>query len=216
MAQIEVGANNRPFFAVEQRGTVLFGSPLIPREGLHAATYPSGMAFDAVIEGQGVRDAPVHPGCSNCADVSVLVAETRQKRERVERSMVWIFSPIVLLLTATMLAIFMTVRHTVQPLEALAAQWNRESHASLRALPASDLPQELTPFSTALNDLLARIREMLVRERRFSAAAAHKLRTPLAALRLGLGRARRAPDLAATRAVLAELDISTDHTARMV
>ena len=42
------------------------------------------------------------------------------------------------------------------------------------------------------------------------------MRTPLAALRLGLDRARRAPDLAATRVVLSELDVSTDHTARMV
>jgi len=207
---------DRTFFAVEQHGQVLFGSPGIPHAGVHAAAYPSGEAFDAVIDGRGVRVASVHPGCSNCADVTVLVAETRLKRERVERSMVWIFSPIVLLLIATMLAIFMTVRRTVQPLEALAAQWNRESHESLRPLPAGDLPRELAPFSTALNDLLARIREMLVRERRFSAAAAHQLRTPLAALRLGLDRARRAPDLAATRAVLSELDISTDHTARMV
>ncbi len=207
---------DRTFFAVEERGNVIFGAPGIPHQGTHATAYPSGSAFDATIDGLRVRVAAVHPGCSNCAGVTVLVAETRLKRERVERSMLWIFSPIVLLLIVTMVAIFMTVRRTVQPLEALAARWNRESHESLRPLPAGELPRELTPFSTALNDLLARIREMLVRERRFSAAAAHQLRTPLAALRLGLDRARRAPDLAATRAVLAELDLSTDNTARMV
>jgi two-component system sensor histidine kinase TctE len=163
-----------------------------------------------------VRVASTRPTCTACGGVTVLVAETLLKRERVERSMLWIFSPMLLLLLATMAAILMTVRRTVQPLERLAAQRNRESHESLRAIPPGDLPRELTPFSTALNDLLARIRQMLVRERRFAATAAHQLRTPLAGLRLGLDRARRAPDLASTRAVLSELDASTDHTARMV
>jgi len=207
---------DRTFFAVEDDGRLLLGTAGIAHTGAREAGYPGGRAYDAEIGGRPVRVAATHPGCARCGGVTVLVAETLRKRERVERSMLWIFSPMLLLLLATMAAILMTVRRTVQPLERLAAQWNRESHESLRPIPAGDLPRELTPFSTALNDLLARIRQMLVRERRFAATAAHQLRTPLAALRLGLDRARRAPDLAATRAVLLELDVSTDHTARMV
>jgi two-component system sensor histidine kinase TctE len=163
-----------------------------------------------------VRVASASPNCTHCAGVTVLVAETSRKRERVQRSMLWIFSPMLLLLLATLLAIRMAVRRTVLPLQVLAAQWNRESHESLHPIAAGGLPRELTPFSTALNDLLERIRQMLVRERRFAATAAHQLRTPLAALRLGLDRARRSPDLASTRAILSELDHSTVHTARMV
>ena len=207
---------DKTFFAVENHRALLLGTAGIPHAGEREVVYPGGRAFDAEIGGRRVRVASARPSCTNCDGVTVLVAETLLKRERVERSMLWIFSPMVLLLLATMLAILMTVRRTVQPLESLAAQWNRESHESLRPIPAGDLPRELTPFSTALNDLLARIRQMLVRERRFAATAAHQLRTPLAALRLGLDRARRAPDLASTRAVLAELDVSTDHAARMV
>jgi two-component system sensor histidine kinase TctE len=207
---------DQTFFAVEKGGALLMGTAGIPHAGRHDITYPSGRAFDAEIGGRKVRVASARPSCTHCDDVTVLVAETLLKRERVERSMLWIFSPMVLLLLATMAAILMTVRRTVQPLERLAAQWNRESHESLDPIPTGDLPRELTPFSTALNDLLARIRRMLVRERRFAATAAHQLRTPLAALRLGLDRARRAPDLASARAVLSELDASTDHTARMV
>ncbi len=207
---------DQTFFSVEKDGAILLGTPGIPHVGTREIEYPSGRAFDAEIGGQRVRVASARPSCTNCDGVTVLVAETLLKRQRVERSMFWIFSPMALLLLATMAAILMTVRRTVQPLESLAAQWNRESHESLRPIPPGDLPRELIPFSTALNDLLARIRQMLVRERRFAATAAHQLRTPLAALRLGLDRARRAPDLAATRAVLLELDASTDHTARMV
>ncbi len=206
---------DRTFFAVEDDGRLLLGTAGIPHAGAGEVGYPGGRAFDAAIGGRPVRVAATRPGCAGCGGVTVLVAETLLKRERVERSMLWIFSPMLLLL-ATMAAILMTVRRTVQPRERLAAQWNRASHESLRPIPPGDLPRELTPFWTALNDLLARIRQMLVRERRFAATAAHQLRTPLAALRLGLNRVRRAPDLAATRAVLLELDVSTDHTARMV
>ena len=67
-----------------------------------------------------------------------------------------------------------------------------------------------------MNDLLSRIRAILVRERMFAAAAAHQLRTPLTALRLGLTRARNSPDLASTRAVLDEMAKVTEHTGRLV
>ena len=207
---------DRTFFSVESNGALLLGTAGIPKSGAHEIAYPSGHAFDGVVAGQQVRIASASPNCTHCDGVTVLVAETLRKRKRVQRSMLLLFSPLLLLLLATMLAIRMAVRRTVQPLESLAAQWNRESHESLRSIPAGGLPRELTPFSTALNDLLERIRQMLVRERRFAATAAHQLRTPLAALRLGLDRARRSPDLESTRAVLSELDHSTDRTARMV
>jgi two-component system sensor histidine kinase TctE len=120
------------------------------------------------------------------------------------------------MLVVTCTAIYVAVRSTVRPLEAIAERWNRQAHASLQAIPEDDLPYELSPFATALNDLLSRIREILVRERRFAAAAAHQLRTPLTALRLGMDRARNSPDLASARAVLDELKQVTDHTGRLV
>jgi two-component system sensor histidine kinase TctE len=215
-AMLEYDEIDRTYFAVEDAGRLLIGTPGIPETGEHEVAYASGRAYDAVVDGRPVRVAAVHPGCARCGGAVVLVAETRLKRERVERSIRLIFSPMILLLAATMAAILMTVRRTVQPLKDLADQWNRESHESLRPIPPGDLPHELSSFSTALNDLLARIRQMLVRERRFAATAAHQLRTPLAALRLGLDRARRAPDLESTRQVLREIDQSTDHTARLV
>ena len=207
---------DRTFYSVERGGQLLVGAAGIPHSGQHAESYGNGVAFDGVIDGVPVRVASAKAVCDRCGDVVVLVAETLLKRERTERSILWLFAPMVVLLLATSTAILMTVRRTVEPLKALAEHWNRESHESLREIPSGDLPRELAPFATALNDLLARIRQMLTRERRFAATAAHQLRTPLAALRLGLDRARRAPDLAATRAVLAELDASTEHAARMI
>ena len=49
--------------------------------------------------------------------------------------------------------------------------------------PTHDVPAELAPIATRLNDLLARLENAFARERRFSADVAHELRTPIAELR---------------------------------
>ena len=204
------------WFSVEDRGHVLIGSPGIPSSGFNAVTYADGRAFDAIYEGTQVRVAAVGAPCAGCEHVVVLVAETMLKRQRANRVVQWLLIPLGLMLVITCSAIYIAVRRTVRPLESIAEQWNRQAHASLRAIPADDLPHELTPFATALNDLLSRIREILVRERMFAAAAAHQLRTPLTALRLGMARARNSPDLESTRAVLDELMVVTERTGRLV
>ena len=204
------------WFSVQDGDRVLIGSAGIPGSGVNAAVYTDGRAFDAVYEGARVRVAVVRAPCAGCEHVVVLVAETMLKRQRSNRVVEWLLIPLGLMLVVTCSAIWFAVRRTVQPLEALAEQWNRQSHASLRPIPEDDLPHELSPFATALNDLLSRIREILVRERMFAAAAAHQLRTPLTALRLGMARARNSPDLASARAVLDELMQVTEHTGRLV
>ena len=204
------------WFSVEDRGRVLVGSAGIPSSGVNAAVYADGRAFDAVYEGAQVRVAAVGAPCAGCEHVVVLVAETMLKRQRSNRVVQWLLIPLGLMLVVTCSAIYIAVRRTVGPLEALAAQWGRQAHASLRPIPEGDLPHELSPFATALNDLLARIREILVRERAFAANAAHQLRTPLTALRLGMTRARNSPDIDSARAVLDELMQVTEHTGRLV
>jgi len=204
------------WFSVEDRGRVLIGNAGIPSSGLNAATYADGRTFDAVYDGAPVRVAAVGAPCAGCEHVVVLVAETMLKRQRSNRVVEWLLFPLALMLVVTCSAIYIAVRRTVGPLEALAEQWKRQAHASLQPIPEGDLPHELSPFATALNDLLARMREILVRERMFAAAAAHQLRTPLTALRLGMARARNSPDIETARAVLDELAQVTEHTGRLV
>ena len=49
--------------------------------------------------------------------------------------------------------------------------------------PTESLPAELRPIAVRLNELLARLEGAFAREQRFTATAAHELRTPLAELR---------------------------------
>lgn len=51
-------------------------------------------------------------------------------------------------------------------------------------LDAAGLPSEMTPIQEGVNTLLERIDEAMQREKRFTMAAAHELRTPVAELRM--------------------------------
>ena len=58
----------------------------------------------------------------------------------------------------------------------------REAH-DLQPVSAVDLPNELQPWIATINDLIARVGNLVQAERTFAAQTAHELRTPLAAAR---------------------------------
>ena len=225
VAQAEISAQSdailrfddrdRIWYAVLQDGRLLTGHSGLPDHGQREARYTQGAAFDAVLDDQPVRVARAEV-VGGGRSVVVLMAETLVKRERAERELVNLIWPMGLLVLATAGAIFLVVRRTVRPLEAIAARWSAQSHTSLEPISLEGVPRELMPFAHALNELLARIRAMLMRERQFAATSAHQIRTPLAGLTLGLARAREAPDLHATRRVIDELSGATQRTARLV
>ena len=204
------------YFSVMQGSRLLTGSAGIPGAGDSDAVYPKGRAYEGSFDGKSVRIARIDIKNGDAQDVTVLIAETRIKRQRSEQELAAMLWPLALLALIMAAAIILVVRRTVRPLEVIAARWNARSQASLQPIGDDDVPRELMPFATALNDLLGRIREMLDRERQFAAIAAHQLRTPLTGLQLGLARAAQAPDLSTTREVIQELSQTTQRTARLV
>jgi two-component system sensor histidine kinase TctE len=204
------------YFSVMQGDRLLAGRRGIAPQGDDSITYRSGNAFGGRIDDRAVRIARVDLPVESGQPVIVTVAETLVKRERSVQELMLVLWPMAALVVAAAGAIVFAVRRTVRPLELIAARWNEQSHASLQSIGDTDVPRELLPFATALNNLLGRIRAMLVRERQFAATAAHQLRTPLAGLQLGLARAAAAPDLTAACAVIAELSHETQRTARLV
>jgi signal transduction histidine kinase len=80
--------------------------------------------------------------------------------------------------------VYLGVRAALTPLNRLSASVATVDAASLATrFPTESLPLELQPIVVRLNELLARLQSAFARERRFTAAAAHELRTPLAELR---------------------------------
>ncbi len=207
---------DRTYFEVLQGGQHLLGQRGLPTGGERDHGYGNGgRAYDAVMEGREVRAARVAVEGRETG-VVVLVAETTIKRQRARSDLLWTMAPIGALVFVAALTVGMTVRRTIGPLERIAARWNERSHVSLEPIPMDDVPRELLPFASALNDLLERVRAMLERERQFAATVAHQLRTPLTGLRLGLARAASVDDIGRMRDVLAELGHTTQRTARLV
>jgi two-component system sensor histidine kinase QseC len=88
------------------------------------------------------------------------------------------------LLVITFVIVPRLLRRELAPLDALAERATRINADSLATrFPTNSLPGELSPISSRLNDLLARLEQSFERERRFSADLAHELRTPIAELR---------------------------------
>ena len=76
------------------------------------------------------------------------------------------------------------VRRGLGPVKKLGETVSQVDAASLSTRFATEpLPDELRPIAERLNDLFARLELSFQRERRFTATAAHELRTPLAELR---------------------------------
>ena len=87
---------------------------------------------------------------------------------------------------------------------------------ALAPIAERNLPEELKPLAASLNALLARLDSALSAQRRFTADAAHELRTPLAALKLQLDVARRANDAPARQAAYADLDAGVARASHLV
>lgn len=104
-------------------------------------------------------------------------------------------------------AAWSVARRGLLPLEDLAHQTTNITAVTLdRRLPVGELPVELRSFSLAFNELLSRLELAFERERRFSADAAHELRTPVASLKSGIQAALLSPpNVEEDRAALREL-----------
>jgi two-component system OmpR family sensor kinase len=102
------------------------------------------------------------------------------------------------------------------PLDAMSKAVAKRRPNALEPLEAGPLPTELQPLARNLNDLLARLDHAISSQRRFTADAAHELRTPLAALTLQLDLARRAQTRDDVAAALVDLEAGVQRASHVV
>lgn len=89
-------------------------------------------------------------------------------------------------------ALYLAVRRALGPLRELQHELAARSPADLTPL-TSPVPAEIKPLTQQLNQLFAAVSNAMAREKRFTADAAHELRTPLAALQIQLEVASQSP-----------------------
>ena len=101
-------------------------------------------------------------------------------------------APLIAGIPLLLLLLSLLVRYAMRPLAQLAHGIESRQPGSLAPIELARATAETAPVRDALNGLLARVRAALERERRFTADAAHELRTPLSALKIHAQNAARA------------------------
>lgn len=92
--------------------------------------------------------------------------------------------PLLLALPLLALTVWFAVGWACRSLEQVSDAVGRREIERLEPIRLARVPREIQGLVGALNDLLLRLGDALARERRFTADAAHELRTPIAALKL--------------------------------
>jgi two-component system sensor histidine kinase QseC len=112
--------------------------------------------------------------------------------------------------------IWLAIGWGLKPLVDMAATLRARPPGSLAPLRLTPLPTELEPMQAALNRMLAQLQEVMGRERRFIADAAHEMRTPLAVLRVHAQNLMEAGSDEDRRTSLEHLIAGVDRTSRLV
>lgn len=124
--------------------------------------------------------------------------------------------PFLLGSLALALLVWAAIGWGLRPLQNMANVIRRRHADSLEPLQLVPLPTELEPMQAAINRLLAQIDDLLRREHRFIADAAHEMRTPLAVLRLHAQNALAASNDAEREKALGFLVGGVDRLTRVV
>ena len=202
------------YYAVHTKdGGLIAGDPnLEPVEPDHQGP----LFYDGVVHGAPIRGV-VYVAPSAAGDVTVQVAETTKKRERLRRRVLTaLIGPAVLLSLAIVTLVLLAVRAGLGPLTRLREEVEQRSPQDLRPIDLANVPGEVRPLVEALNRLFSVLSESSAAQQRFLADAAHQLRTPLSALQTQLELAILDQDDAQRRARLQQIEEATRRVTHLV
>ena len=149
--------------------------------------------------------------------LTIQVATTSASRTRKFAAIApWLLIPLIVLVLVLGLLIRAAVGRALAPLQLVRAEIGQRGVMALHALDRRGMPDEVAPLVDALNDLLVRLDQAMVAQRRFIADAAHELRSPLTAVKLQAQVASRAASDPEREAALAQLAGGVNRAAHLI
>jgi two-component system sensor histidine kinase QseC len=146
----------------------------------------------------------------------LIVGEPHQKRDKlIDEIVAYVGMTAGLALAILLPLLLLAIRHGLMPLKAVDAELARRAPDNLEALTLA-VPREIAPLRDRLNTLFAQVSATLEKERRFTADAAHELRTPLAGLRVQIELAQSSPRPEAREKALKQALLGVDRGTHLV
>ena len=148
--------------------------------------------------------------------VVVVVGKTLVLHDERAEEWMWRILPsqVVLTLFAGVM-VWWGVGRGLRPLIQLRNEVMRRSSQDLSPLPENKVVSEVRPLIRSINEMMGRLDEALILQRRFVADAAHQLRTPLTGLKAQAELALLLNDPAEIRYSLEQMRIAADHAAHL-
>ena len=178
--------------------------------------------FDAIYDRQPVRVALHSWACvpatpSQPAGLcEARVSETLNKRHGVAQQVLAAAASAMLMEALVLAAMgWIAIVRSLRPVESLSKDIKQRSPEHLGPVDRPDIPREVAPLVSALNDLFARVVTASAAEKAFIADAAHQLRTPLTVLRTETELALLEAHPPQLEGLLRRLHIATTRAARL-
>ena len=124
--------------------------------------------------------------------------------------------PNLLMIPVLIFLIAWLIRKGLGPLAQISNSLKKRGYQNLDAIKAEDYPIELRYMVGELNDLFNRVSEASERERRFTADAAHELRTPLSISKVHLQNIQQVSDSPQVKEFVRKALIGIDRLIHMV
>jgi len=165
----------------------------------------------------GSRRWRVYTLTSKDRTMQIQVGEGSDIRERLRDIVAMrILIPMLTAFPVLGLLIWYGVGRAMRPLNNIAADVENRHLDHLHPIEAGEVPDEAKSLVNALNALFRRLQQAFENERRFTADAAHELRTPLAALKTHAQVALRATASERRREALQQVITGVDRATHMV
>ena len=147
----------------------------------------------------------------------VQVGETLDKRvEHANEIIKGVILPQFIILPIALALVWFALSRGLSPLAELQRQIRERRPDDLSPIDSRQVPEEINPLVSSLNDMLERLSQTIQMQKRFIADAAHQMKTPLAGMRMQSELALRQTNYDEIHRSLEQLSKSSESATRLV